>query len=143
MSGKPLILTPYTDKGEIMNALKFYFENTKGTGVLATADNSGKVDAAIYSRPHFLEEDQLAFIMRDRLTHHNLTSNPHATFLFIENGPGYKGKRLFLKKVKEEENPELVGKIKRRRYTDDNQEPRFLVYFTLEKELPLIGAAKE
>jgi hypothetical protein len=143
MSGKPLILTPYTDKGEIMNALKFYFENTKGTGVLATADNSGKVDAAIYSRPHFLEENQLAFIMRDRLTHHNLTTNPHATFLFIENGPGYKGKRLFLKKVKEEENPELVGKIKRRRYTDDNQEPRFLVYFTLEKELPLIGAAKE
>jgi hypothetical protein len=122
-----------------MNALKFYFENTKGTGVLATADSDGKVDAAIYSRPHFLEEDTLAFIMRDRLTHHNLTSNPHASFLFIENGPGYKGKRLFLKKVREEENPELVGKIKRRRYTDENLEPKFLVYFTLEKELPLIG----
>ena len=122
-----------------MKALQFYFENTKGTGILATADSDGKVDAAIYSRPHFLEDDKLAFIMRDRLTHHNLTSNPHASFLFIENGPGYKGKRLFLKKVKEEENPELVGKIKRRRYTDENLEPKFLVYFTLEKELPLIG----
>jgi hypothetical protein len=132
-------MTLNTVKGAIMKALKFYFENTKGTGVLSTADSSGKVDAAIYSRPHFLEADQLAFIMRDRLTHQNLTSNPHATFLFIENGPGYKGKRLFLKKVKEEENPELVGKIKRRRYTDDKQEPRFLVYFTLEKQLPLIG----
>jgi hypothetical protein len=136
-------MTLNTVKGAIMKALKFYFENTKGTGVLATADSSGKVDAAIYSRPHFLEADQLAFIMRDRLTHQNLTSNPHATFLFIENGPGYKGKRLFLKKVSEEENPELVGKIKRRRYTDDKQEPRFLVYFTLEKELPLIGAGTE
>lgn len=136
-------MTLNTVKGAIMKALKFYFENTKGTGVLATADSSGKVDAAIYSRPHFLEQDQLAFIMRDRLTHQNLTSNPHATFLFIENGPGYKGKRLFLKKVSEEENPELVGKIKRRRYTDDKQEPRFLVYFILEKELPLIGAGTE
>ncbi|HSL62890.1 MAG TPA: pyridoxamine 5'-phosphate oxidase family protein [Desulfotignum sp.] len=126
-----------------MKSLKFYFENTKGTGVLATADSDGKVDAAIYSRPHFLEEDTLAFIMRDRLTHHNLTSNPHATFLFIENGPGYSGKRLFLKKVREEENPELVRKIKRRRYTDDNQEPKFLVYFTLVKELPLIGSSTE
>ncbi len=126
-----------------MKALKFYFENAKGTGVLATADSDGKVDAAIYSRPHFLEEDKLAFIMRDRLTHHNLTSNPHASFLFIENGPGYKGKRLFLKKVREEENPELVGKIKRRRYTDENLEPKFLVYFTLEKELPLIGDTKK
>lgn len=122
-----------------MKSLKFYFENTKGTGILATADKDGKVDAAIYARPHFLEEDKLGFIMRDRLTHHNLMSNPHASFLFIENGPGYKGKRLFLKKVKEEENPELVGKIKRRRYTDENLEPKFLVYFTLEKELPLIG----
>ncbi len=126
-----------------MKELKFYFENAKGTGILATADSDGKVDAAIYARPHFLEEDKLAFIMRDRLTHHNLTSNPHASFLFIENGPGYKGKRLFLKKVKEEENPELVGKIKRRRYTDENLEPKFLVYFTLEKELPLIGDTKK
>ena len=124
-----------------MKVLQLYFENTKGTGVLATADSAGKVDAAIYSRPHFLDDDTLAFIMRDRLTHHNLTSNPHATFLFIENGPGYKGKRLFLKKIREEENPELVKKIKRRKYTDDNQEPKFLVYFTLTRELPLIGSS--
>lgn len=122
-----------------MKELKFYFENTKGTGILATADSEGKVDAAIYSRPHFLEDDNLAFIMRDRLTHHNLASNPHASFLFIENSPGYKGKRLFLKKIKEEENPELVGRIKRRKYTDENLEPKFLVYFSVEKELPLIG----
>jgi hypothetical protein len=119
--------------------LKDYFEATKGTGVLATADSSGKVDAAVYSRPHFMEDGSLAFIMRDRLTHHNLQSNPHATFLFIENGPGYHGRRLFLKKLREENNPELINKIKRRRYTDENEEPRFLVYFRVEKELPLIG----
>lgn len=122
-----------------MKKLKEYFESTKGTGVLATADDSGKVDAAIYSRPHFLEERTLAFIMRDRLTHHNLQSNPHATFLFIEEGPGYNGKRLFLKKIREENNPELIQKIKRRQYTDENEAPKFLVYFTLDKELPLIG----
>ncbi len=81
-----------------MKNLKEYFESTKGSGVLATADSSGKVDAAIYSRPHFLEEGTLAFIMRDRLTHHNLQSNPHATFLFMEDGPGYNGKRLVFEK---------------------------------------------
>jgi hypothetical protein len=122
-----------------MKNLKEYFESTNGSGVLATADSSGKVDAAIYSRPHFLEEGTLAFIMRDRLTHHNLQTNPHATFLFMEDGPGYNGKRLFLKKVREESNPELIRKIKRRKYTDDNEEPKFLVYFTLDKEPPLIG----
>jgi len=120
--------------------LKGYFEGTKGIGVLATADADGKVDAAIYSRPHFLEEGTVAFIMRDRLTHHNLQSNPHATFLYLEKGPGYDGKRLFLRKVREENNPELVRKIKRRKYTEDNEEPKFIVYFRVEKILPLIGS---
>lgn len=123
-----------------MKNLQEYFEKTKGTGVLATADSKGKVDAAIYSHPHFLEEGTLAFIMRDRLTHHNLQSNPSATFLFIAEGPGYKGKRLFLRKVREENNPELIRKIKRRKYTDENQEPMYLVYFAIDQELPLIGS---
>lgn len=122
-----------------MENLKEYFAQTKGKGVLATADSSGKVDAAIYSSPHFLEEGTLALIMRDRLTHHNLQSNPFATFLFIEEGPGYKGKRLFLKKAREENNPELIKKIKRRTMADESEAPLFLVYFTVEKELPLIG----
>ena len=56
-------------------SLKTYFENTQGTGVLATAGKDGNVGAAIYSRPHFLEDGSLAFIMRDRLTHNNLLSN--------------------------------------------------------------------
>lgn len=59
-----------------MEALKEYFENTKGIGVIATAEREGKANAAVYSRPHFLEEGSLAFIMRDRLTHHNLKSTP-------------------------------------------------------------------
>ena len=122
-----------------MKNLQEYFETAKGLGVLATADSAGKVDAAIYSRPHFLEEGTMTFIMRDRLTHHNLQSNASATFLFIEEGKGYHGKRLFLKKVREENNPELIRKIKRRTFTDDNEALAFLVYFTLEKELPLIG----
>lgn len=122
-----------------MEKLREYFERAKGVGVLATADAEGKVDAAIYSRPHFLEEDSLAFIMRDRLTHHNLQTNPSATFLFIEEGSGYQGKRLFLAKIREENNPELVKKIKRRKYLDENQEPMYLVYFRVDRELPLVG----
>ncbi len=122
-----------------MEKLKEYFEHTKGVGVLATADSKGKVDAAVYSRPHFLEEGTMAFIMRDRLTHHNLQSNPSATFLFIEEGGVSKGRRLFLQKVREENNPELIQKIKRRKYNEGNDDPVFLVYFSLEKELPLLG----
>jgi hypothetical protein len=122
--------------------LKDYFENTKGVGVMATADSNGKVDAAIYARPHFLDDGTLAFIMRDRLTHHNLQSNPHATFLFIEDGPGYRGKRLFLTKVREEQDSELLYTLRRKQYPNDEEEAKFLVYFKLDNELPLIGAGK-
>ena len=123
--------------------LKQYFENNKGIGVMATADSSGRVDAAVYARPHFMEDGTLAFIMRDRLTHHNLQSNHHATYLFKQDGPGYHGKRLFMTKVREEQNTELVQSLKRRQYPDDKQEMRYLVFFKLDKELPLIGAGDE
>jgi hypothetical protein len=107
---------------------------------MATADADGKVDAAIYARPHFMEDGTIAMIMRDRLTHHNLQSNPHATYLFMEDGPGYKGKRLFLTKVREEQDSELLYSLRRRQYKDDKEEAKFLVFFELEKELPLVGA---
>ena len=119
--------------------LKEYFDDKKGVGVLATADAEGKVDAAIYARPHFMEDGTLAVIMRDRLTHHNLQSNDHATCLFIEDGPGYKGKRLFMTKVREEEETELLYSLRRRHYPDDKAEAKFLVFFKLDKELPLVG----
>src|SRR6056297_990246 len=118
--------------------LKSYFESTDGTGVLSTADSNGNVDAAIYSRPHFLE-DKIAFIMRDRLTHKNLESNPHAVYLFIENGPGYKGKRIYLTKVKEEKNSERIASLKRRQKDSNPDEDKFLVFFEFNRERPLVG----
>jgi hypothetical protein len=125
--------------------LKAYFENLKGVGVLATADKEGRVNTAIYSRPHFMEDGTIAFIMNDRLTHHNLTTNPHAAYLFKEDGAGYKGKRLFLTKVREEEDSELLYKLKRRAYPSEakaDKGTKFLVFFEITKELPLIGAGE-
>jgi hypothetical protein len=119
--------------------LELYFDNTKGLGVLSTADSTGKVNAAVYARPHFMEDGTLAMVMRDRLSHHNLQSNPHATFLFKEEGSGYRGKRLYLTKVREEQNTELLQSLRRRKSTDGNAEDRFLVFFKLDKELPLVG----
>ena len=122
--------------------LKEYFENTKGFGVLSTADKQGKVDAAVYSRPHVMEDGTIASIMRDRLTHENLKTNPHAVYLFLEEGKGYRGKRLFLTKIREEQDSELINEICRRCYPSDLQvkDPQFLVIFRIDKELPLIGA---
>lgn len=122
--------------------LKDYFAEAKGIGVLSTADKTGKVDAAIYAKPHVMADGTIAFIMRDRLTHYNLKENPHAVYLFIEAVSGYKGIRLFLKKVKEETDAELIQKMTRRCLSPEEDEakgPKFLVCFDIEKALNLIG----
>jgi len=126
--------------------LAHYFEAMKGKGVLATADDQGHVDVAVYARPHVVDEDTIAFIMPDRLTHHNLQSNIHAAYLFIEEAPGYKGVRLFLSKVREEEDSELLRSIRRRKYATEKEREetsRYLVLFKVDKILPLIGPGKE
>ena len=123
-------------------SLAEYFEQTKGTGVLATANDKGEVDAAIYARPHVIDSETVAFIMRDRLSHENLKSNPQAAYLFIEEGPGYKGKRLYLTKRQEETNQELIKTLKRK--TPGAIDPRddankYLVFFHVDRERPLVG----
>lgn len=125
--------------------LKEYFDSVNGTGVLSTADSSGKVDAAIYSVPHIFDDGTLAIIMRERLTHLNLQSNPYAAFLFIENVSGHTGVRLFLKKIKEATDLALIATMTRRNLTpeeDKQKGPKFLVYFSVEKILPLIGGGE-
>lgn len=123
--------------------LKEYFETVKGTGVLATADSNGKVDVAIYGRPHVMEDGTVAFIMADHLSHENLQSNPHAAYLFIEAGGGYQGRRMYLTKVKEETDPERIAALRRRPapggYHPSEGEQRFLVHFRLEQVRPLVG----
>ena len=122
-------------------SLKEYFENIKGLGVIATAGADGRVDAAVYARPHIMEDGLLAFVMRDRTTRANIQDNPRATFLFKEEGPGYNGKRLYLTKVKEEDDADIIESVRRRNYLSDrnSDESMFLVYFKVDKERPLVG----
>ncbi|MFW6415207.1 MAG: pyridoxamine 5'-phosphate oxidase family protein [Thermodesulfobacteriota bacterium] len=123
--------------------LRDYFENQQGVGVLSTADSDGNVNSAIYARPHVMDDGTLAVIMRDRLSHHNLQTNPRAAYLFIEDAPpGFKGKRFHLEKIKEEQDQESIQELRRRCSLDEdelNKEAMFLVYFRILKELPLIG----
>jgi hypothetical protein len=118
--------------------LKDYFENVQGLGVLATSDAEGKVDAAVYSRPHVMAEDTVAFIMHDRLSRHNLQSNPHAAYLFVEQGTKSKGKRLFLTMTKEEIDAERIESLRRRNYGETKD--LSLVYFRVDKVLPILGS---
>ena len=117
--------------------LSEYFEKAVGYGVISTADSEGRVDSAIYSKPHFIDEENIAFVMTDRLTHRNLQSNPHAAYLFIESGGGYNGRRLFLTKVKESDEDRVIDSFLRNK--EYRNVVKYVVFFKIDKVLPLIG----
>ncbi len=121
--------------------MKEYFESHRGTGYLATCDAEGRVDIAVYSRPHVQEDGTLAFGMADRLTHANLQENPHATYAFHEKG--FSGVRLYLKKVREETEGPMLDAIRKRAnqvsVPGAGDAVKFVVYFDLVKQLPLVG----
>ncbi|HNR88515.1 MAG TPA: pyridoxamine 5'-phosphate oxidase family protein [Spirochaetota bacterium] len=122
--------------------LKEYFETRQGTGVLATADAQGNVDAALYSRPHVMDDGTVAFIMNDRVSHRNLQSNPRAAYLFTESENRRDGIRLYLVKSRETDDPAAIEPLRRHRSAGgDDGKKLFLVVFTVERTRPLVDAA--
>lgn len=120
--------------------LQAYFDSTEGWGVLSTADKSGRVDSALYARPHVQDRRHLSFIMADRLSHKNLASNGRAAYLFVAKGSGWDGVRLMLRKVSEK--PGDAAQALPRRRPCPSREPKgrsFLVTFKIEEVRPLIG----
>jgi hypothetical protein len=123
--------------------LSEYFEKTQGIGVLATTDASGQVNQAIYSRPHFPDndgDDTCSFIMSNRLSHDNVKHNPSAAYLFIEKGEGYVGKRLSLSVIGEETDADKIKAVRHRNIpTISEEEGKYLVHFHIEGVRSLIG----
>jgi hypothetical protein len=122
--------------------LSEYFEHVRGTGVLSTADREGRVNSAVYARPHVMEDGTLAFIMTARLTRRNVEENPHAAYLFLEDGAERAGIRLGLTKIGESEDPDLIARLRRRSYSAEDESSMGklrLVYFRVEHQRPLVG----
>jgi len=125
--------------------LKQYLESREGKSILSSANADGMVTTAIYSKPHVFDDGTIAFVMRKRLTHENLKTNPYACFMFIEEGQGYQGIRLFVRKIKEDTDEALINTMKRRHLTPEEDKakgPMFLTHFRVERILPLIGDAE-
>ena len=123
--------------------LSDYFEQAKGVGVLATTDLAGQVNQALYAKPFFLDKDDdqtCSFIMANRLSHDNVWRNPSASYLFIEEGGDYVGKRLSLTVIAEETEPEKIKTV-RHRYAPpiSEEESKYLVHFHIEGVRPLLG----
>jgi hypothetical protein len=119
-----------------------YFENAEGLGVMATADSDGIVDVAIYASPTVIDETTVAFVMRERLSHQNIKTNPNAAYMFVEKGEGYNGVRLYLTEIREETNSSLIEEFRKKQpeicpARDDSNKD--LVFFQVNEVWPLVG----
>lgn len=118
--------------------MKQYFEDLKGVGVLSTADDKGVVDIALYAKPFIIDEKTVALIMLKKLNYLNLQANPYAAYIFIDEK--FQGKRLYLKKIKEDNDQDKINLLLKHKYNDEEtlKKDKALVYFELVKELPII-----
>ena len=117
-----------------------YFSGKSGFGVISTSNNQGEVNSAVYAKPHVIDNNTVAFIMRDRLTRKNVTENPQAHYMFIEHDHGFHGVRLSLTMLEETQDQGQIQAISRRSSAGDRDDgERFLVTFTVNKALMLVG----
>ena len=122
--------------------LSDYFEKNNGTGILATCDPDHNVDQAVYSKPFIVDETTIAFVMKERLSHQNLKSHLMASYLFLENGPGYNGIRLSLTMQRQDKNRSLIETLRKKQpciYPEEDDSDKFLVFFKVDRIRPLTG----
>ena len=75
------------------------------------------------------------------LSYANILTNPHAAYLFIEEGDEDVGKRLSLTKVGQDDDQEKIKPLRRRNLPDKCYEGKrqHLVHFRIDRVRPLIG----
>ncbi|MGD8835133.1 MAG: pyridoxamine 5'-phosphate oxidase family protein, partial [Desulfobacteraceae bacterium] len=75
------------------------FNRETRIGVLASANKSGDVNAAVFGSPRMIDEDTVIMAIGDNRSFKYLQENPKASFIVVEPGDSptaWKGFRLYL-----------------------------------------------
>ena len=84
-------------------------------GALATANNEGDVNAAVFGSPRMIDEDTVVMGIGENRSFRNLQRNPKAVFIVMEPGEtvmDWKGARVYLEAVDVETGGEFFDQIK-------------------------------
>ncbi len=91
------------------------FNKKTRIGALATANNNGDVNAAVFGSPQMIDENTIIMAIGDNRTYRNLQENPKASFIVIEPGESpalWKGARLYLEAVEFERYGEVLDSFR-------------------------------
>ena len=79
-----------------------YFNKSPRIGTLSTANNEGKVNAAVFGTPWMNDEKTVVMGLGKNRTFANLQENPHAVFMVMEPGAtaaDWKGVRVYVQMI--------------------------------------------
>jgi hypothetical protein len=91
------------------------FNRKNRIGVLATADGSGEVNAAVFGSPKMIDRETVIMAIGDNRTYRYLQQNPKATFIVVEPGEtrsDWKGVRLYLEMESMERYGEMLDSFR-------------------------------
>ena len=86
------------------------FNKKTRVGALATSNENGDVNVAVFGSPQMIDEDTVIMAIGDNRSYHYLQKNPKASYIVIEPGETaaeWKGARLYL----EVESMEAYGEL--------------------------------
>lgn len=75
------------------------FNKENRIGVLASANKSGDVNAAVFGSPRMIDEDTVIMAIGNNRSFQNLQENPRASFIVVEPGESpttWQGVRVYL-----------------------------------------------
>ncbi len=117
----------------MMNMRDFFAQD--GVGVFSTSGRDGSVNAAVYARPHIVDEATVAWGMTDGRTFANMRENPQASYIFRTGSHGYSGVRLTLKLLHIEDEGQMLATIREKTASIVSpaaaQAVRHVAYFTV------------
>lgn len=99
------------DRTELMEL----FNKRPRIGALATTDDKGNVNVAVFGSPHMLDHDTIVMGIGNNRSYRNLQANPKAAFIIMEPGPTppeWKGVRVYLRVGSIDTQGDLLQKIK-------------------------------
>jgi hypothetical protein len=91
------------------------FNKRPRIGALATADDKGNVNVAVFGSPQMTDPDTIVMGIGNNRSYRNLQKNPNAAFIIMEPGatpPEWKGVRVYLKAESIDTHGDLLHKIR-------------------------------
>ncbi len=91
------------------------FNKQTRIGALATTNENGDVNAAVFGSPRMIDENTVVMAIGDNRSFRNLQKNPKAAFIVVEPGDSpaqWKGVRLYLEVDSYERYGELLDSFR-------------------------------